>query len=304
MRTIFKIAAVALATSALVGQAMAGTAPASQAHMNVHITDTAGYSWNLNLSPFSTIDEATGDVGLDLSSITAPVSDASGQWSKGTAQVYDPDIDAYVSVEAISWHSWTMANGNTGTAASHADTPWRASVTFAAMGNVDPEMSYGFIAKNNTNTTQTYTVTYGESIVPEISGNYALHADISGSVTNPIGTGNVNLSQVPGFNKIQAVRLSTDGGATFVNGGVDVGNAYASSQTGSQAYGNDSADTTGISSFNYWEFKTQFQLSPKDTAVLTGYAEIAAVPEPESWILPTLALAAFGGARLRKKRAV
>lgn len=301
MPTMRHITAIALAISALSSQALAGSAPVSQAHMNVQITDHAGYSWHLNLSPYSSIDAETGDVGLDLSSITAPISDASGQWSKGTAQVYDPDTESYVHVEAITWHSWAMANGNTGTAASNADTPWRASVTFAALGNVDPEMSYGFIAKNNTNTTQTYTISYGESIVPEINGGYTLHADISGSVTNPAGTGNVNVSQVPGFNKLQAVRLSSDGGATFANGGVDVGNAYTSTTVGSQPYGTDSADTTGIGHHDYWEFQTQFQLSAKDTAVLTGYAEITAVPEPESWMLPLIGLLAFGALRRHRQ---
>jgi hypothetical protein len=302
MQTLRHITAIVLATSALAGQAMAGTAPIGRAHMSVQITDSAGYDWHLNLSPFSTVDAETGDVGLDLSSITAPVSDASGQWSKGTAQVYDADTDRFVQVEAISWHSWAMANGNTGTAASHPDTSWRASVTFAALGNVDPEMSYGLFAKNNTNTTQTYTLSYGESIVPDINGAYTLHADISGSVTNPAGTGSVNLSQVPGFNKLQAVRLSSDGGTTFVNGGVDVGNAYSSTTVGSQAYGSDSADTTGIGHYNYWDFQTQFQLSAKDTAVLTGYAEITAVPEPASWILPVIGLVGFGALRRYRQR--
>lgn len=297
------ITVIALAMMTLGGQAMAGTITDGQAHMTVHIADSAGYQWNLNLSPFSNVDAATGDVGLNLSDINSPISDASGQWSKGTAQVYDADTDSYVHVDAITWHSWAMANGSTGTAASNPDTLWRASVTFAALGNVDPVMSYGFIAKNNTSTTQTYTVSYGESIVPEIDGDYALHADISGSVTNPAGTGNVSLSTLPGFNKIQAVRLSGDGGLSFVNGNVDVGNAYNASTVGSQAYGNDSADVTGIGHYNYWEFSTQFQLSAKDTAVLTGYAEIAAVPEPASWVMPMLGLAAFGAVRRKGRKA-
>ena len=245
----------------------------AHANMSVQVTDDSGYSLNLNLSPFSHFNAQTGDFSLDLSSIQTPVNDGDGQWSLGTTQVYDRQAQSFKTVDAISWHNWA------------------ATVTFAAIGNIDPEMSYGFFAKNTSNATQTYTVNHGEAMSPDINGPYTLHAEISGSVTNPSGTGAVSIAQVPGFSRIQAVRLSSDGGATFVNGGVNVGHAYDSNAVGSRPYGEDQANTTGTGHYNYWDFQTQFRLSAKDTFSLTGYAEITPVPEPASWMLPVVGLA-------------
>ncbi|MBC7702013.1 PEP-CTERM sorting domain-containing protein [Aquabacterium sp.] len=294
MRTIRHLTAITMAIAAMSGHAFAGSYPAGHAAMSVQITDTGGFNWNLDLTPFSSYDASTGNFGLNLSSVQTPVSDSVGEWKTGTARVFDTNTDTHVNVAGISWHSWATVNGTMGSGAADPSNPWRTSVTFAALGNIDPYMSYGFFAKNNTSTTQSYTVSYGESIAPTINGDYTLHADISGSVTNPSGTGSVSVSQVPGFTKLQAVRLSSDGGSTFVNGGVNVGNAYTSGSVGSQPYGNDSADTTGTGNYNYWDFKTQFTLSAKDTIALTGYTEITAVPEPASWMLPVLGLAGFG----------
>lgn len=298
MRITYPLAAIALAIAALSGPALAGSYPAGHAKMSVQVADDGGFNWDLNLSPFTSYDAQSGNFSLDLSSVQTPVSDLNGQWSLGSTQVYDIVTDTFTTVQGLSWHSWTTVDGSTG-AEADANNPWRTKITFAAIGNIDPEMSYGFFAKNNSNSTQVYTVSYGESIAPNINGPYTLHADISGSVTNPTGTASVSVSQVPGFAKIQAVRLSSDGGATFVNGGVDVGNAYTSSLVGSQPYGNDGADTVGTGAYNYWEFKTQFRLSPKDTFSLTGYAEIMPVPEPASWMLPIVGLVGLAAQRRR-----
>ena len=297
-----QLTAIALALAALSGQALAGGYPAGHSNMSVQVTDDGGYAWNPDLSPFSRYDSQTGDFSLDLSTIQAPVSDTDGLWSLGSTQVFDRDTQAFVTVEAISWHSWTTVDGSIGSGTVDVNNPWRTKVSFAAIGNIDPEISYGFFAKNNSNSTQTYTVSYGESIAPDISGPYTLHAEISGSVTNPAGSGGVSISQVPGFSKVQAVRLSSDGGTTFVNGGVNVGNAYSSGTVGSRPYGEESADTTGSGAYNYWDFKTQFRLSSKDTFSLTGYAEIMPVPEPASWMLPIVGFAGLAALRRRGQR--
>jgi hypothetical protein len=294
------LTAIALATLALTGQARAGSYPAGQSNLSVQIADGGGFNWDLNLSPFGSYDANTGNFSLNLSSVQSPVGDALGEWKLGSTQVYDSATGTFTTVQGISWHSWATVSGSIGSGTVDPTNPWRASVTFAALGNIDPDMSYGFFAKNNTNSTQTYTVSYGESIAPDIQGAYTLHADISGSVTNPAGTGSVSVSQVPGFTKLQSTRLSSDGGTTFVNGGVDVGNAFLSNTVGSQAYGSDSADASGSGHYNYWDFKTQFSLSAKDTIALTGYAEITPVPEPASWVFPVLGM--MGLTVLRRSR--
>ncbi|MES2088887.1 MAG: hypothetical protein V4532_02715 [Pseudomonadota bacterium] len=299
MRITYPLAAITLAIAALSGPALAGSYPAGHAQMSVNVADDGGFNWDLNLSPFASYDAQSGNFSLDLSTVQTPVSDLNGQWSLGSTQVYDTTTDTLKTVQGLSWHSWTTVDGSTGSGVADANNPWRTKITFAAIGNIDPEMSYGFFAKNNSNSTQVYTVSYGESISPDINGPYTLHADISGSVTNPTGTAGVSVSQVPGFTKIQAVRLSSDGGVTFVNGGVDVGNAYTSSLVGSQPYGNDGADTVSTGAYNYWDFKTQFRLSAKDTFSLTGYAEITPVPEPASWMLPIIGMVGLAAQRRR-----
>lgn len=301
MTTSKHVTVAALAILALSGQALAGSHPAGQSSISVQIADDGGYNWDLNLSPFGSYDANTGNFSLNLSTLQTPVGDAVGEWKLGSTKVYDGSTDTFVTVQGISWHSWATVNGTIGSGAADPSNPWRTSVTFAAVGNIDPDMSYGFFAKNNSNSTQTYMVSYGESIAPDINGAYTLHADISGSVTNPAGTGSVSVSQVPGFTKLQSIRLSSDGGATFVNGGVNVGNAYTSSTLGSQTYGGDSADTSGTGHYNYWDFQTQFRLSAKDTIALTGYAEITPVPEPASWVFPVLGLMGFSLLRRSRK---
>jgi hypothetical protein len=295
------LTAITLATLALSGHALAGSYPAGHSQMSVQIADEGGFNWNLDLSSFGHYNAATGNFTLDLSTVQAPVGDAIGEWKLGSTQVYDSATDKLIIVQGISWHSWATVNGSLGSGAADPANPWRTNVTFAALGNIDPDMSYGFFAKNNSNSTQTYTVSYGESIAPDIQGAYTLHADISGSVTNPAGTGGVSISQVPSFTKLQATRLSSDGGLTFVNGGVDVGNAFTSNVVGSQPYGGDSADVNGSGNYNYWDFKTQFRLSSKDTMALTGYAEITPVPEPASWVLPIIGLVGISALRRSRK---
>lgn len=277
------LALLTLALAAAAGSAQAGSFPAGGSHATVTINDAAGYEWNLSMDSFVKYEAETGLYSIDTSLLQAPVSDEDGRWSLGNVDLYDPETGTTTTVQGVSWHSWATVNGTSGTASP--GNPWRSSIVFASTGNIDPYMSYGFVAKNNTNSVQTWTINYGEAIAPTINGAYTLMADISGSVTNPNGTGSVIVTPTAANGKIQAIQLSGDGGTTYVNGGVDVGNGFSSNVVGSQPYGTDAAATTGSGIYDYWQFHAQFKLTPKDTLAATGYAEITPVPEPGTWAL-------------------
>lgn len=279
---------VAAACGLLAGQAFAGTAAGSAHFVNLDVVGADGTAWTLNLGNLVSFDSATGALSLDTSSLkAAPVADAQGEWSLITKGSTDLD-GSIASSDRIKWHSWMRADGSGQTSTS--GSPWASVISFTAAGNVDPFMSYGFSARNNAGITQTYTFTMGEAIVPTITGAYDLHAEVSGSLVNPAGTGTLVINPAladgdgDGIAELQALRLSNDGGSTYVNGGVDVGQKITvASGTASQGYGIYNADTSGAGSFNYWAIETKFTLTPnKDVAVIAGYVEITPVPEPVS----------------------
>ena len=280
-KTILVIAVASLG-SGFAGQALAGAAAGANQSVNMRVQQDGG-DWNLNLTGLMTFNAATGDLSLDASKVTAPVSDALGQWSLASAGSLDIS-GAVLTADRVRWHSWVRADGTAGSAATTSN-PWASVFTFTASGNVDPFMTYGFTVKNNTASTQTYTFTMGEALVPAVAGAYDIHADVSGAIVN--GTG-ATVSITPALAdqdgdsiaELQVLRLSNDNGLTFVNAGVDVGQADASLT--SKAYGLYSQDKSSAGSFNYWALETKFTLTPgKDVASLAGYVEISPVPEPE-----------------------
>jgi hypothetical protein len=159
------------------------------------------------------------------------------------------------------------------------------------LGHGDPDLSYGFYAKNNTNSTQTYTLTIGESIIPPVNSPTTVYADIGASLTNPTG----NLSIAPVSGRIQQFMLSSDGGTSFVNAGVDVGDAFTTSTIGTTSYLAQSSTLSGpvpanpATAWNFMQIVTRFTLSPdKDIASVSGFASInpvSAVPEPSSYAM-------------------
>ncbi|MEC5386796.1 PEP-CTERM sorting domain-containing protein [Uliginosibacterium sp. H3] len=302
-KTLVSIAIASLGCS-FAGQAMAGAAAASGQQIGIVVQGDNG-SWNLDLSALMSFNAATGAFAFDSSKVAAPVSDAQGEWSLALAGSKDVDGVTVLTSDRVRWHSWERVDGTSGATAT-TDNPWSSVFTFTASGNVDPFMTYGFTAKNNTASTQTYTFTMGEALSPSVAGAYDIYADVSGSIVNGTGS-NVTITPAladqdgDGIAELQVLSLSNDGGLTFVNAGVDVGQKDLA--TGSKAYGLYSQLGSGSGSFNYWAFETQFTLTAgKDVASLAGYAEITPVPEPAMWgmLLGGVGLLGFA-ARGRKK---
>jgi hypothetical protein len=151
--------------------------------------------------------------------------------------------------------------------------------TYSTPGGSD--LIYAFSVVNTSTLAQTYTFSYDGAIAAAIGSPNTTYADIAGGLTNR-GGGAGGASIVPnGASGIQRFELSSDGGATFVNAGVDVGPSY--SFNGTSSYGVFAAtNPTGLDGqvWNYMRLVSSFTLSGNSAASLSGFASVSAVPEP------------------------
>lgn len=266
--TIFILALTSL-------QAGAALASAPSLKLNIQQYDASGSavvgSWNQDMSPLLIADTATGNFSM----LQGAANQTIGAWNWQTD----------TSGNYWAWHSDTTVSG--ATTASGSD-PWASIVRInAAVGHGDPDLSYGYFAKNNTGAVQTYSFTIGETMVPPVSGGNTVYADIGASLSNPSGSLSIN----PAIGShLQQFMLSNDGGVSFVNAGVDVGNAYTTSALGTTNYPGDSATASGPTGpWNYMQLVTSFTLTPnKDVASVSGFASITPalpVPEPSSYLM-------------------
>ena len=300
--SVLKSLTVVAAALSLPVVASAGSTGGAASNHKFGVLITEGSSsWNVDMTGILSYNPDTGALTMPVGGTTLGAG-----WAWDT--ITTPGTTE--SVAGIKWHTPETVDP---LLEQSSTNPWKATFTFTATGNVDPFMSYVFSAKNNTAVAQTYTFTYGEALIPAVSGLYDIYADIAGGVSNGTGPSvkvDSTISDVLGDNdglsEIQTLRLSTDGGTTFVNAGVDVGLAIEASTTSTYGVYADSLSTTATTPFNYWEITTQFTLSPgKDTAVFTGFVEInsseANIPEPSTYALLAGALAA-GFATLKRRR--
>jgi hypothetical protein len=204
-----------------------------------------------------------------------------------------------------NWHTAQTLSGITPGSTTPSD-PWMSTIQLQNVaGHGDPDLIYAVSANNNSSFSQTYSFNVGEAILPTVSGANTTYADISGGLTS---RGGVTATISPtNPNGIQQFQLSADGGATFVNAGVDVG--PSASTVGNSAYGVYSAtNATGPAgqTWNYMQMVSTFTLSAKSSASLTGYASIASVspvPEPLEGVMLLLGLGLLVPIARRRNRA-
>lgn len=283
----------------LSSSAFAGLVPSDfygtpSATLNINQAD--GTSWAIDMSYMLTVDPSTGNLVMPATGSTLPTN-----WSWTKVGVLNPTTGLLDQKDGVMWHS----DEKTGTA-------WDTTITFYGAGNIEPFLSYGFSARNATNFTQNYAFTYGESIVPPVSGSYSLYSDIAGSVTNAVNGTPARIAPTTpdqdgdGLPEIQALKFSTDDGATLFDAGTDVGPTFQTGPgVGTSSYGVYSSTLTGSAGapIDYWQFETRFSLTPgKDAAALSGFADLEAIiPEPSTYAA-LLAALVLGAVAMRRNK--
>lgn len=272
--------------------AQAGVVSDADVRSTILIQDeSSGAWWSLDVSPVVTVDAATGDISVDptllsQAKVTSNIAGDQGQWTTSTVN----------GETVLNWHSMSRTSSG---------GPWATSVSLGYGGNVDPELNYSLRVKNNGTTDKLITFVQEGDIEPPVGGAYNVTSQVSGVLTNGSTAGTIkitpNQADADGdlITELQILELSGDGGLTYVNAGVDVGQGVTVNAAANQlaTYGNYIDSKAGYGSFNYWRLTTKLKLSGGgDQVDLTGSAEItaAAIPEPGTFAMLAAGLAAIG----------
>jgi hypothetical protein len=223
-------------------------------------------------------------LGIHASAQSGPVLDFSIGGQPADAIALTQDSGAWMLTQPVTLDGSTITNGQNGTL-----------LTF----DPDPSLNYGFGVANNTNTTQTYTLSF-----PQQYGSSPL------AVNLPTGTYDVTASL--------AVTLSESdhNGATFSQSGsipfqldllnqgspgqtdvIDIGTGTLTIPSGSVSNQSQTFSFTEVENPSYYlastgttmSITTTFQLSPGDSASFSGSYTITAAPEPSGVSLGLLA---------------
>jgi len=163
----------------------------------------------------------------------------------------------------------------------------------------DPFVSYGLAVQNTTSSPMNFSFIFSSDIIP-VSDPSVVKSSFGGAVTAgessaPFGVTLTALNPSHGvidgdlITEIHVPTVSNDSGLTLTNMGVDLGPTFSYSDSdmtkGIGPY-NESGNGPSGGPWNHLQIDVDFNLSGGDWAVLTGRADINAVPIPSAvWLL-------------------
>lgn len=254
---------------------------------------------------------ATGAVALAAFSVCAPAAFADNngttpptfmmEWDASNDNLapyfYDPG-----NFGTLEFGTWLLGSNNPSQPGGYLRerTGWRYqgglsnaawSISWDCVVNPDPFVDATINVTNNSAAVQTFWVYMPLAIAPSIPGG----TNMSGSVSAVLSSntfGGASLTNNPGFPIYQAY---IDG-----NGVASMWNNYA---LNAPAFGSANDDNqfgivVGPAANNEIALRLRFDLSPGDSASVTGIFEIQPIPAPAG--LAVLALAGLAGSRRRR----